>query len=448
MAIPLTTTGGVFRRLGRTWFLLTSLNGWRGTANLSAAGAVSLGTGIDNITGQYDSANQNLVDGLYSQRDQQRNSFPLPFALSALAANTVVQKADDDTICNPRTLQNALTILISQMVGSGDTVNANTVSVATATGGSNVGNAVIAASIKNAAGVLQEYVFAETLTAKCITDSQSGGTAGAEFWTLTGDLAATSGSLGWDWPAGSGASVGIQAKTASAGLLTNGSFETWTLTDIPDGWSIVVGTASATVFQTTSVVYRDSSALRILGNASELTSLRQQLTGLKPATIYCFNLFQRVSAVPAAGVLSIDLYDGSSIINDDAGTANQTTKALTASTTSYAALNGFFRTPSVLPANIYLRVRLTTALDSGKSVYIDELCLTTPVQTYAGGPYVAIFAGSTSSVKNDSFTVTVSNDWGGKLQTAAEAFFGMRNLGLQLPSNGSGSETIPDSLVY
>ena len=147
----------------------------------------------------------------------------------------------------------------------------------------------------------------------------------------------------------------------------------------------------------------------------------------------------------------MDLFDGSSIINDENGTANSFTIDLTALTTSYASRTGVFRTPSILPAAIYLRMRLSTALTNGRSVYFDKASLGEMTQAYTSGPYLAVHAGSIAFEVGDLGTVAVTNSRGaaGTLDTFqtlfAREFPDMISSELLLPS--AAAPTISDALI-
>ncbi len=121
-------------------------------------------------------------------------------------------------------------------------------------------------------------------------------------------------------------------------------------------------------------------------------------------------------------------------------------KTLSAATTSYTSLGTFFRTPATMPSACSLRVRHSTDITSGKSSYVDDLCLALATQVYPQGPFVSIFPGATNIVVADTQVVTVANDWGGLAQKAFQQFFDMRTLLVQLPSVVDGSETIANSL--
>lgn len=106
-----------------------------------------------------------------------------------------------------------------------------------------------------------------------------------------------------------------------------------------------------------------------------------------------------------------------------------------------------FRTPVTLPPNVYLRIRIHTAISGGTSVYIDEVCLVPMTKLYTGGIYAAAFSGRTFWRLNDTGTITVTNDAAGVLSSWANRIFALRDSELLIPSNVSGSESQLDSLV-
>lgn len=203
------------------------------------------------------------------------------------------------------------------------------------------------------------------------------------------------------------------------------------------------------------------SAHAFVGKAVEFDSDGSQLTtiqvpvSLDPLKQYAFNNWMKADVVPAAGVITVDLVDGvgGSVIADQAGTNNSFTVTCSGLSTSHAARNGVFRTPKVLPPIVHLRIRITTAVSSGTSIFLDHASLAEMLELYPGGPSVAIFSGSTSftqgggQVLGDSFTLTVTNDRAGEFQEWFDRNFDMRTKGLLLPSVTDASETQADSLI-
>lgn len=459
MAIDFDTNpGGLFRRLGRIIHLINSTNAFRGSSDLSAASIVSIGTGITNIVGQYGSTDQQLIDAIHAYRDSARASLSgFTSTLSQLASSTIIEMANDDAPLPSLTLSVAMKEVIDQMIAGSEDVDANTVSVSAAAGSGNTGTAVCATSVKGPDGLDREYVLAETITLRAANDSQSNtATAGRESWSISSPVPQGD-QLSWDWPKGSGIATSTTSVAADGPLnrLANGDMEDFT-SNVPDKWTVVVGTAGTHILRA-ATPYTGTYSLSFVGDGSNLTAIRQKFNDssvgtsyrILPSTVYAIHFWHKVSATPATGVLNVTLTDsGGTAVANDASATCEITKDLTASTTSWAAVNGFIQTPSVLPtAPFYLKVHLSTALENAVTLYIDDLTMAIPTQVYTGGPYVAVFPGATATVKDDEFAVTVANNWAGAFQKAFQQMFDMRQLGLALPSDSGGTETIPDSLI-
>lgn len=315
------------------------------------------------------------------------------------------------------------------------------------------GDPVLITSVLGPTGIQRDYLFDEVLDVICATDSQAGGTLGQESFTVLGDNAIAD-VLEWNWPKGSGASTtltAIDANTTTGNLLVNSDFETFTVANTPDSWTLDVVVAGTDLFAAGSAdAYSNSNALRYTGaGAAAPKGLYQALTTLKPNTVYAVNCWIKRSTSLAAGVLQIDLHNGTAVINDDQAVANSLTITLSsAPSVAYQPLSvitlatgtQFFRTPKILPATIRLRVMITTALTASEHLYIDRLSFVEASELYTRGPYAALFSGRTKSIIKDKYTITVTNDCmsglgnGSHWQRLAERFFGMRAMDLQFPS--------------
>jgi hypothetical protein len=456
MSIPLTGTAGFFTRVGLLGGGVDAVNTGRGA---------TLSTRLKDIHDQYLAVDQAVVDQLFTQGAAFRTLTDfLPKIYQSDAKNTLIEMAWDDKVIKPKDLPTAMDELIRQMDATADSVLKPTVTGTVAAGSGNIGTGKAIVSVLDHDGVQMDYVVPEVVTARVTEDAVHDGlTAGEELFLIKGQLD-NGNPLAYDWPKGSSAEVEYITSDPSLDaddlcLLTNGGFEEFTVADTPDNWPISVGTAGVTIFEGTgaSNIYRGGSSLEFRGTAGlVLDEIYQQFdisTGtlgvLAAGTVYGVNLFHKVSAVPAAGVLKIELTDGTgTVVNDNAGTPNVISQTLSTSTTSFTPIQGFFRTPTVLPAALRIRIRLTTAIDDGKSVFFDDACVVEGQQLYAGGPYVAIFRGSANFVDGDFFTFTMANDYVtlGKWQFLADRFFGMRALGVQLPSVAAGN-TIAEGLV-
>jgi len=209
------------------------------------------------------------------------------------------------------------------------------------------------------------------------------------------------------------------------------------------------GTPTITIATPTpgsAYVARGARCLKITGNSSELTSLLVPVS-LSAKTCYAFNLWACVDVTPAAGVLQVDLIDGDSgdNVEDDQGNSNSFTIDLTALDASHTACNGFFHTPTTLPRAVYLRVSLTTALSTGTSLFLDELCMIAATRLYVGGPYLACFCGPLEFELEDEVTIAVSNGRQGLLHEWLNRLLDLRSKDLLIPT--AAVPTLDDSLI-
>jgi hypothetical protein len=463
MTIPLLGTGGLFTREGKNGAVLNSVNSFRGTANLSAANIVSIGTGVDNLSAQYLSPpDQFLIDRLYSSRDAYRGVHKALLSyLQTLFQNTIVTMTNDDVPLPTQSLSTALPVLISQMKTSSDSVSRPTVSVTVTAGGSNVGDGVCVATVTDDDGGTLDYLFNENVPAVVSNDSFSGtAVSGRENFSLVGP-AAQADVLDWSWPLGSGTSLvdtaidGTVNNSPTNNRLFNSGFDTFVTTpNVPDRWTLVTGVAGTDLVQGTGGnVYDGAASVGFVGGATN-TALDQQFNSvggthakLMPLTTYICNFWLKMVTIPAAGVLRVALVNesGGAVINDAAGNPNSFTITLSGTTGSFVSHHGVFRTPAVLPATYGVRFTLTTALSSGSTMYLDRFGFAQATNLYAGGPKFRLFSGTTPFALGDRFTLGVANNYSSKWALLLERMLGLRSRGLKIPS--AGSPTISDSLV-
>lgn len=455
---------GLFDRIGYLLGGINDINALLGASTTSGVTAnwVTRANTLDTRYGA-SPAQQKVLDGLYqSLASWQGTQTGFLTALRTIAQNTLVEMVHADTPLASKTVANAMAVLIQQMTSASESVNASAVTAGAQTNvGSPTGTPSIVVSLKRTDGRTREYAIPETIRFTCTSDSGTGATAGREPFSVT-TPASVAEALAWNWPAGSATNKTVNAVDSSidagTNLLTNSDFESFT-TNTPANWSVLVGAAGTDILAAGSGDAFDSStnALEFTYDAgAPLSSIAQTMnnsngtTGvLKPNTVYCLNAYMKKSAsLSGNGTVEIALVDGSNaIVTDDAGNDCKVTQVAASLTTSYAAVKGSFATPKTLPSTYKIRVRMSVAIaDSGQSVFIDNLALTEGVELYAGGPVVAIFTGATNPVKNDAYTVAISNTYGG-FQKGFDRLFNMRSLGLQLPSDSGGTETVPDSYI-
>jgi hypothetical protein len=458
MSIPLLGTGGLFTRLGKLAKILRLANIYSDTT-LDPAVTVALGA----LGSEY---------GLAAPLAEQQASIKsAPNSVGGIVQqmmqSVLIRMVNEDvTLSNTNDLALAMNELINQIIAAAAYVSPCTVT-ATVTATTVFGNGAFVTTTKRGDGLVQENLFAETATLTCTGDAQNQtAAAGSEPWQFLGDQA-PSGTFGPDWPGASGVTVNLttvdsmQSANSTGNLLTNSDFESYVTTpNIPDNWVRVIGVAGTTIKQNTSIFFRGLSSLEFDGTGSELTEITQLIndpTGtpvrLTPRQSYAVNLWYHQATLPAAGILSLSLVDGSNaMILDDQGTPNEITLNLHTAIagSGFTPFGGVFRTPRSLPDTIKFRLRLSTALESGKTVNFDSLAMTPVTRLYAGGPGLSIFAGSIPFLTGDVRTVATTNDrasatYGSTWQAEFQRFYNMSQLGVLLPS--SGMTLIADTLI-
>jgi hypothetical protein len=365
---------------------------------------------------------------------------------------------------NAYTFQQALPYLINQMNSNTTTFNASVPSVGSQTAiGTPNGNPIISLSVKDNLGNPLQYMYADTFTFTCTSDSQTAPSSlNVEPLSFTTTPAVTD-SLSPLWPGGSGAAGSLTctdatANAASGNMLSNSDFETWPSSSSPPlSWNLLSGSVANVDVASSSISYSGTKSLALASGTSSTTlaGIVQPFgatpgtpTTLIPLSVYAVNFVDQLSAIPAGGVLEVALVDGSNnIVNDASGTANKVLVTLSGdSSTAFTSHQAYFRTPALTPSNGYgLRVRLSTALTATVKVYVDHLAMQyVPNPMYQGGPYGAAFSMSTKLLKGDSWTVNVGMNYG-KFQQAFEQMFSMRQLGLVMPN--SVTPTVSDALI-
>lgn len=450
MAVTLTGTSpgnqGLFNRLGVLGGAINDVNAARAAIYASASDALAL----------FDGANTTIRDavsdltGAALSQIAQLDSYPS--VCSVCAADTGIEMFDADQPMPTRDVATFLDRLRKQMLTATTTyVDANTIS-ATPTQTGLTGNGVIVASVKDGRGINLENLLAERLEFTCVDNTIEG----SETIRVLGEEAEAD-RLSWRWPRGSGSNYALTSVDAmgSSNLLANGGFELFTVADTPDDWEIVVGAAGTDINEETSVVFAGESALAIVGDGATLSQIRQELIGLESLTPYAVNFWGKTDSTPSGGAMRVDLYDGTDVINDEAGNANSLSIDLTTIGTDYVAKNAVFRLPEPVPATVYLRVRLSTALETAKIAYIDHLALAEmeqPSREVGAVPFLKVFSGSVGWSTDDglptltnTFKVETANANESLWQQMFARMFGTPSTGFTLPT--SGSTLINDSLI-
>lgn len=448
MAVALTGTGGLFTRLGRMGKLIYTAD----TAQAAHDAAT------DDLFDEYDDVDRPITaDALGIADDLKAFTVTGLAPLTGLAERTLLKMVGDDVPAAGLSVDAALRELIRQMRASSDDVKRCTVASSASAFSTNKGNGAIVLTVTRGDGLPQENLIAETGRFECVADSfTDSAAAGNEGFTYLGPPI-SAGVFDYDYPGYSGAEASFSAIAPDVfgdlgTQVTNGDFETFTVANTPDDWTITVGTPGTHLLEDTSVFYTGTSSLKVPGSAT-LLNISQALTETRPITAYAFHCWLRTSGVPAAGVLTIDLYSPSAaaVVADDQSVNNSTTVSLPGlSGATWTAASAVFRMPRNPPSDTVLRIRMTTALSGGTDLNLDQLCIAPVNVPYPGGPGIAVFAGSVNFAIGDGWTIASTNNQGGAtygatFQVLFDRFFQMRERLLVLPSDAS--PTIADTLI-
>jgi hypothetical protein len=449
--------GGLFVRIGRIGYVLDYLNNYQD----------AIQTALGDVAGQYLST---LRDA-YGRVAVNEASFVANLTggfgtLQQLASDTIIGMVNADNPAAARSLADALAEVRRQMLAGTVTVQSATVGATATADSGNTGTGVAILTTKRGDGLTLELLIAENALLTVSADSYSGGqVAGREPLAFVGEGDGGLSPSHYQWPAGSGATQSVQAVSAdtdastASNLLTNGDLEDWTgATPALDQFTLSGGTWGTDLARNSTTPFRGTYDLRFIAGTAATPSLTQEFgdatdgtaVEMAPLTSYIFNCWMKRAGVVSAGVLTVDLVDGSNtVINDEQGTANSFTKTLSTLGTTFGSVSGTFRLPANPPAVVKLRIRISTAL-AGADVYMDDLCLAPVTTLYSGGPGLVVFSGATPFVTGDFFTVATTNDRGGAsylatFQSLFDRLFDMRGAGVLLPS--SGSPSVNDSLI-
>lgn len=441
MAIPLDGTGGLFTRLGRLGRILLAVN----------AHQSDLITAFETEFVEYDSITPPGLRDVVSDTIRFQSSFIanqgnwLPQVVQTVGVQTLLRMVALDKPSEASSVAKAVAEVIRQMKAASEDVKTSTVSVTAAADSNNLGDGTIAvSSVRTADGLPNEMLIPEAARFT-VTSSTA-----AQFAGAVGNLDDVNAP---DWPAGSNANTSLPIRTmAEDGILTNGGFETFTIANTPDDWTIEAGVAGTQVLSDAAVFYEGLKSVKFVGNATGARISQAIDDEIEPLTSYAMAVWLRTSGVPAAGVLTLDFTDSSgTVLNDMAGTANTKAVSLPGLTgATWTPVTFVFRTSRIVPAGAKIRIRLSTALSVGTNLNIDRAMIYQMNAPFNGGPLVALFQGATEFPAGDFFTITSANNRGGATENATfqalfDRMFNMRSLGLQLPSDAA--PTLPDTLI-
>ena len=430
--------------------------------NLFYSDSTSLSGRIDAIQVQLADAHQEAaIEGL---RATQEDAWLAEFTSrrSVIAGYVAARLADQETVLefiSATSKSDVMPKLIEAMTAASQSVNASSTSLGSVTAnGSNHGDGTVlvtqlldrVTSPGSRAGVnfpahhlygdlTSELTITETMAIRCIGDSFfSGQTEGSETFSWYGGLADSTHGVQATEGSGSVASlVGLHSQTSK--YFQNADFETFSVTNTPDNWTIDAGAVTTNILSATGTEkYHGTTGLRFLGDGA--TASIQISQAIAPSSViagkrYAFTCRVKASATIAAGALTISLTG----TGYTAGASEKISIAAGSLPTSWTLKNFFVMLPLELPSDLAITIKWNGTPTNAKNLYIDDLAF--GEVTYGAGLGLVVVRGATPFVLDDRFTFTVTATEG-----VIQKFF-RRAIGYQLPSNAAAGETINDSLA-
>ena len=295
---------------------------------------------------------------------------------------------------------------------------------------------------------------ADTLRVRCTADSfQNSQVEGQESFAVTGNPANTL----WGPQVEGTGSGGTLATNVATSVLTNGSFDNFTVANTPDDWDITSGTPGTHIFQdiTSANTVRGDSSLQFTGDGVQAAIQLSQGISISSVTAnkrYALSFWLKADATIAAGQLLVSISGtGAGISGADTGdnfpaglgqtqsSGQSITIAAADLPTSFTLAYFFINIHGFIPSDYVVTISWSNTPTDTKSIWIDDITLS-PLQ-YVSGVGVAIAPGGTPFEINDRYTAAVTNTEG-----VIQRWF-RRAYGVQLPSDAAAGETIPDSVA-
>lgn len=337
--------------------------------------------------------------------------------MAETAIQLLIKETDDDTPLQEPTRAWAFKRFRELMEDDDVYVATSTVGSSVAADAGNTGDGTLVVGVGNPDGEDWQNIRAEKIRVECTRDAQGSTSilSGREEFSVRGEKALDR--FDKDWPAGSGIDATINSTCGSEdqrsgpghNTLKNSDFEDVTA-NVPDDWTLAVGVAGTDLVSTSDAAVRGSLGLQWVGDGATKTKLEQNLDGTdalkpKPRTAYAFSVWLKDgTAAPTSGVLKVTLAD-------DAGTTDFVNITLSGLTASWVQYTDVLLTGEAISTNPKIQLALSTAIDNGKDMYMDEVVLQECYHPQPGGPYMALAAGGTDFVVDDLITATMTNDW-------------------------------------
>lgn len=350
-----------------------------------------------------------IIQGFASTMASQINT-PVQYANNTLGD---LQAALQAPSAQPQTI---LPLLYADMVSNGQTVQSNVIATPiVAAAGSNIGNGILRFGTMNVLGITDERIINEVVSFRCTNSLYSRGAAGSERFSVCGSPSLPSPTF--YGPLGTGNPTNLTVADSKT-LLNNGNFETWTVANTPDNWTIIHGVPGTTILENIYNQHNGSACLELAGNGVatqiELNQIIAPAVGSN--TIYAAGIWiRKMGTVTSGSTLAVTI--------KGAGAATQTICSIDPSTltTSYQLYTVFWATSTTVgnsvPPDYQIDINWTSANAAGAAavILIDDAVLVRPLN-YGYVSY-AIFEGSIPFAVGDTITSTTAVTISGTFQS-------------------------------
>lgn len=469
MTVDLTTAKtGIFARLGKIFGIVKRVEQFQDDIidNDSQSFQEALNEYVPSVGAKANTA-LDLADSLISGLDGVRNQAGAHIInrCQAAAVKTLVRMVDADTKIAVRNVRQALIELNKQMIAATKGVDGTTITVgATSAAGSGTGTAVIGTEADNRenSGISQyPTIRTELLEFRCMKDSSTANIpSGGEIFQIKGEQPYPFNDH--RWPGGTGiwgmypatSDLVSDGQSAGVNVLRNSSYNSFDDANGPVNWEIKVGSAGATIFENNSSPARGVSCLQLRNDGSTNIRLHQRINSksqlgsrgkISADGLYCIScLIRRANTSPSAGQIQIGLMqeDGTihsgNVLQIDHGDIG----------TSYALKTFVFRVSlAVSQSPLFFGIKVSTAFTNGCHLDIDGLVCARMYQNGPSSPGCLIVPGTTDFRVGDKMTAQITNNGEGEIEKFMDRMFNTYRLGVYVPHNTGGTETVADTLV-
>lgn len=353
------------------------------------------------------------------------------------------------------TLAGILGDLYTQMRTDSKTVQQNRVTTGAVTAhGDNVGTGTFFTYDEDPQLVDDnERINTQDLVAYCISDAITGGrTEGNELFQTASSLR------------GNGPRVSVAWNEAfGENRITNHSFETGTTGQLPTSWTAENGVGGTHIKKDVSVFKFDLASLHFDGDGAQaeigVSQAETVFVGydathrLTPMAPYRVVVWINTTGSVAGRTITVQ-FEGTAY---SAGASEKIT--ITSSfPTSWTRYGFWVVAPKNIPADWALHLKVTGTLGASENVYFDGVSVAKGTAWNTIGVWVAMDYGGVGAVssdgqRTDQYDLTLTNDYGGLIQTAVTRLTNQRkpkidiypDIGIALPSAASESAEYDDS---